>query len=105
MHQMQSLDNCPCCGGAWKPIPEDETKDTYKYDCDICNMVYYPTNKFLVRRDILGYKGYNLVWDLKFHTCEYGLMGEYGSMGKFIDDMVKLPMLQFNITPEKLKLY
>jgi ribosomal protein L32 len=97
---MQSLNNCPICGGAWL---NDHIQNGFMipHHCSKCAMDYYPISKFLIKRDILGCKDYHLTWDLILNTCEYGSI----SMGKFIDDRLKLPWLSFDITPEKLKLY
>jgi hypothetical protein len=88
---MINLDNCPCCKNAWTHSGQSPG---YPYDyCDKCMIYYYNTHKFLVRLDVLEGKGSRLSWNFKTNSCEYGYNG-------FI-----LPWLDFNITPEKLKLY
>lgn len=97
---MQSLDNCPCCAENW--ILDHKRDDGIKiqYHCSKCKIDYNPDNKFLMRRDILGNKSAHLVWDLQLNRCVYGFRSN-----AIDSNLLELPFLPFDITPEKLKLY
>jgi hypothetical protein len=95
---MINLDNCPCCAESWINNHIRDGGLKIQYHCSKCKIDYNPKNKFLMRRDILNKK--HLVWDFQLNRCVYGYAPNV------IDgNLLELPWLDFNITPEKLKLY
>jgi hypothetical protein len=69
--QMISLDNCPICGGVWKPSENlnSKGKPLHSHMCAKCDMVY--NSNFLARRNILK-ANYAILWDFENNTCVYG---------------------------------
>jgi hypothetical protein len=98
---MISLDNCPICGGHWKPSEKLKAngEPRHNHECVKCFARYFP-NKFFSRGNVLGKKDYFIGWDLRNHICEYGNL-----LDAVDGKLTKLPWLDFNITSEKLKLY
>jgi len=99
---MISLDNCPICGGPWKPSEKLKANGEPRHDheCVKCFTRYFP-NEFFSRGNVLGKK--RLFYWLGFRQL---YICEYGNLLDAVDGkLTKLPWLDFNITPEKLKLY
>ena len=72
----------------------------FDYECVKCFTRYFP-NEFFSRGNVLGKK--RLFYWLGFRQL---YICEYGNLLDAVDGkLTKLPWLDFNITPEKLKLY
>jgi hypothetical protein len=99
INKMISLNNCPICGGVWKPSENlnSKGKPLHSHMCAKCDMVY--NSNFLARRNILK-ANYAILWDFENNTCVYG-----NQIDILNEACLKLPWLDFNITPDKLKLY
>ncbi len=94
---MTSFSECPRCNGKW--IKDSKYESAVSMDCSDCKMIWLPEENvcwYYFSTDDTTY----LLWDLDINVCHY-------ISGPVSTDKIEtvLPMLPFDISSDKLKLY